>query len=427
MLVTGVSAGLAYRGVRGAFEREFTRRLEQLCELAASQLNAEDVRDVQRLGVESNGYLSLQAQLDAFRATTGLANVALIDSAGVTMYDVRDPETLVGLPSAFDSLARAEVAAARAGRVIVSDAYRTGDLELRAAFAPVLEGRRPIAVLVAEAPTGYGAVLSALGRTLTLIALVSLVAIAVLAAILVRVTGSTLSLERRLSRSENLAAMGRLTATLAHEIKNPLAIIRGSAKRLSKLEPEAQGMADSVVEEVDRLGRTVSRYLQFARGEAAGGDVGDASATLAATLDLLEGEFRERRVLLLRGGTWGAAPVPLDAESLKQVWLNLVLNALEAVAEGGRVQAAVTADRGHVEVRIDDDGPGIPADVIARLGDPFLTTKAQGSGLGLFLSRRFVRGAGGALIVENRPGGGASVRVRLPLARAGGAAPGATA
>jgi signal transduction histidine kinase len=219
------------------------------------------------------------------------------------------------------------------------------------------------------------------------------------------------------SRSENLAAMGRMTASLAHEIKNPLAIIRGSARRLGKLDGEAQAMADSVVEEVDRLSATVNRYLQFARGGAPeAGARGDAAATLVATLDLLHGEFGARDCTLERHGEFTGATVPLDDASLKQVWLNLLQNALEAIPARGRVR--VTCERVHqrVRVRVADDGPGVPPEVLSRLGEPFFTTRAQGTGLGLYLSRQLIQGAGGVLGVESRAGEGTVVTVELPLA-----------
>jgi len=225
-------------------------------------------------------------------------------------------------------------------------------------------------------------------------------------------------LERRLSRAENLAAMGRLTATLAHEIKNPLAIIRASARRLEKLAPEAQKMSEYVVEEVDRLSATVSRYLQFAKGGDAPEGSGDARAALDATLALLEGECRDRKVSVVHAGEWPAtAPVRLDPESLKQVDLNLVLNALDAMADGGTLTVTLAEHRDGFEITITDSGSGIPPDTLRRLGDPFVTTKAQGSGLGLFLTRRLVRSAGGTLDIESVLGRGTTCRVHLPRRR----------
>ena len=285
---------------------------------------------------------------------------------------------------------------------------------MRAVFVPIRDGVRPVAVLVMAASPDWASELTRLQRRLLVVAAVSVLAIAILAGFLMRQAGKQVALERQLSRSENLAAMGRLTATLAHEIKNPLAIIRGSAKRLAKLDSEAQHMADSVVEEVDRLTRTVGRYLQFARSTPQANGTGDAAGALTATLDLLEGEFIQRRCLLIREGDFAVAQVALDEESLKQVYLNLVLNALEAIGEGGTVHVTIARDTAHLRIEVRDDGPGIPADVLRRLGEPFQTTKAAGTGLGLFLCRRLVASAGGALEVDSPPDGGARVRLRFP-------------
>lgn len=412
LVATLGSAALAYRGVRIAFEREFTHRLSQLAVLGASQVSAEDVADIGRFGEDGAGYLAMQAQMLSLRATAGLSNVSLLDTNGVVLVDVRDPEVSVGFPSALDTLARPTLAIARTGRPAVSPPW-SGRAE-RAAVAPVRDDGRVVALVAVESKPDFGQTLLEFRRRLGLITLVSAGAIAVLAWFLVRVAGSALDLERRLSRAENLAAMGQLTATLAHEIKNPLAIIRGSAKRLGRVEPEAQRMADSVVEEVDRLSRTVSRYLQFARGVPEERGEGDVAAALLATLDLLEGEFAQRRVRLDRPIDPPAARVALDPESLKQVFLNLVLNALEASPTDGTVRVKLAAEPTMVRVTIADDGPGISGSVLARLEQPFTTTKAQGTGLGLFLARRLVRSAGGQLELANNSGQGATCRVVIP-------------
>ena len=413
--VTVGTAFVAYHGMRDAFERESSQRLKRLARLAASQLSANDLADTRHTGPEGTGMLALQAQLDALCAAAGLANAAVLDDSGRVLYDVRAGLVEPGGASAYDSLAHGALARARAGGIVALPAFRRDDHEVRAAAAPVPV--EPGVVLVTEAYPMWDPELARLRRDLLLLAAVSVLAVAALAALVMRANASQLALERRLSRAENLAAMGRMTATLAHEIKNPLAIIRGSARRLGKLEAEAQGMADSVVDEVDRLSATVNRYLQFARGGTPeAGARADAAATLAATLDLLEGEFRAQGCALERDGVFAGVLVPLDDASLKQVWLNLLQNALEAVPTGGRVRVTCEREAGRVRVRVADDGPGIPADVLARLGEPFFTTRAQGTGLGLYLSRQLVQGAGGALAVESRPGAGTVVTVQLPLA-----------
>ena len=411
-IVLSATAWFAYQGVRGAFEREYSRRLEQLAELAASQVSPADLVDARDLGPDGNGLLALQ--LDALASATGLADVTVLDDSARVVYEVRAGYERFGTPSTYDSLGHAVLARARAGAITAFAPFRRGGLETRAAAAPIPNGHGH--VLVTEDRPAWGPELARLRRDLALLTAVALLAVVALAALVLRANASQWALERRLSRAENLAAMGRMTATLAHEIKNPLAIIRGSARRLGKLEPEAQGMADSVVEEVDRLSGTVNRYLQFARGATPEpGGSGDAATTLAATLALLQGEFRARGCTLAAVAGPSSAPVALDDASLKQVWLNLLQNALEAVADGGRVSAGceVTADTVRVVFR--DDGPGIPGDVLARLGEPFFTTRAQGTGLGLHLSRQLVQGAGGRLLISSAPAAGTSVTVEFPL------------
>ena len=133
-------------------------------------------------------------------------------------------------------------------------------------------------------------------------------------------------------------------------------------------------------------------------------------------LELLEGECRARHVTVVREGTTPThAPVTLDNESLKQVWLNLVLNGVEAMPEGGTLRVRTITTDAAIEVRLADTGKGFPPELLARLGSPFVTTKAQGSGLGLFLARRMVQLAGGALALRNGDQGGAECTVQFPL------------
>ena len=414
-LVTGSTAFVAYRGQRSAFEREFARRLTQLAELAASQVSPTDLSDARQFGTDGNGLLALQ--LDALCSATGLSNVSVLDDSSRVVYDVRAGFATAGSPSPYDSLSHDTIVRARGARSIAFPPFRRGASEARAAAARIADV--PGTVLVAEDEPTWEPELAQLRRDLSLLAAVSVLAVAALALLVLRANASQVSLERRLSRSQNLATMGRMTATLAHEIKNPLAIIRGSARRLGKLEPEARVLSDSVVEEVDRLSATVNRYLQFARGDGEGvaADArGAVAGTLAATLDLLEAEFRERRIDVVREPAFAEATVRLDDASLKQVWLNLLQNALEASSEGGRIRVHCAIEGTRARVTIADEGAGIAPDVLARVGEPFFTTRAQGTGLGVHLSRQLVQGAGGTLELDSRPGAGTTLQVVLPLA-----------
>ena len=421
---TALQSWVSYRGVSSALETEFVRRLQSLAGTIASQVSPEDVADVAQLGEESHAYAALQLLLEEMRATSQIANAAVLDTAGHVLYDCRNAR-IQGRLSPLDSIAPVAIDSARAGRPSVSRVYRWSGGLLRAGFAPVLDmGSRVAGVVAVEATMDHTRVLDGLRRDFALRTLITALLMTVLAVILLRMAWSSQQLERRLSRAENLASMGRLTATLAHEIKNPLAIIRGSAERLGKLEPEARRMAEYVTEECDRLSHTVARYLQFARGETglsaaepAATAAGDAYETLGATLALLEGELRTRRVSLRPELAPGAAPVSLDNESLKQVYLNLILNALDAMPEGGTLSVTSGERAGRIEVRIEDTGAGIPPEVLKKLSQPFFTTRAQGTGLGLFLARRLVESAGGQLTLESEVGRGTACTLRFPHRR----------
>ena len=406
---------LAWARVRDAMVGEFDTRLIRVAHTAASQISPQTVEDARVAGEDGGGYLAVQVQLVTLRGATGLAEASLIDTTRATLVDARAPEDTEHSPSALDTLTAQSLGLALRGRATISPPYVHGGVRLRAALAPVIDHGRAIAVIAVEAEPTYLAPLESLARRLMLIALLSVAAIAGFTALLVHNALAAARLERRLSRAENLAAMGQLTATLAHEIKNPLAIIRGSAERLQCGDGEQQRMAQFVIEESDRLSRTVARYLEFARGEQVPREHGDAIAALEATLALLEGEFKARSVTLDRSrGSGDSATVLLDPESLKQVFLNLLLNAMEAMPGGGSVRVTDRLTAGNVEIVIADQGPGIPAELLRRLGSPFVTTKAQGSGLGLFLARRLAQSAGGELAIESGEGQGTACSIRLP-------------
>jgi signal transduction histidine kinase len=420
VLVAAGASWLFYQRARAALEADWERRLLDLAERTAAQITPDYVQETRREGDESTAYLVLQVQLETLRSVNeDLESVSLVAPDGLLLVDAGDSGGTERLESPAARQAPAALRRARAGQAALSPPYTRERRTRRSAVAPVQsEGGEVAGMVVAESVVPDTRLFAAPGRVILPVGLVTLLAIAGMAWLQIRAVRSEAELERRLSRAENLAAMGQLTATLAHEIKNPLAIIRGSAERLRTGDPEAQRMATFVIEESDRLSRTVARYLQFARGDDAPAGDGDAIVALDDTLSLLEGEFRARDIRVERSRpAEDSVTVRLDTESLKQVYLNLLLNARDAMPKGGtlRLRERATADRWDVVVA--DDGEGVPPDVLERLGRPFVTTKPQGSGLGWFLSRRLVRGAGGDLEIDSQGGRGTTCTLRLPRAK----------
>lgn len=235
-------------------------------------------------------------------------------------------------------------------------------------------------------------------------------------------------LYQQMKERDRLAALGEMAAGLAHEIRNPLAAIKGATQYLdpSRLPPDDREFLEIIVEEVDRLNGVVTQFLDYARplkSSMAPGDVGDI---LQRTFKLLAPQIPPRIELAI-----DVAPeLPLvncDAEQLKQVFLNLALNSFQAMPDGGhlRVSAALARDElaswqeprlrdDRVEIRFRDTGPGIPSDARENVFVPFYTTKEKGTGLGLAISQRIVKAHHGSLVVSGPAQGGAEFAISLP-------------
>jgi signal transduction histidine kinase len=245
----------------------------------------------------------------------------------------------------------------------------------------------------------------------------------------VRLHGEKRDLARRAQMAEKLAAVGTMTAGLSHEIRNPLnaAALQLSVleRRLQRLPRDAQGPLleplTVVKDEIRRLDHILEDFLQFARPREFVARAVDVATVVNRVLDLLGGEA-DRRGIRLERRLDAVPPVAGDEERLRQVLVNLGLNAFEAVKDGGLVRVGsrlAQPPEGNpvVEVLVDDDGPGVPAESRDRIFEPFFTTKAKGSGLGLSIVHAIVTQHGGRLRVEESPEGGARFVVSLPPSR----------
>jgi signal transduction histidine kinase len=225
-----------------------------------------------------------------------------------------------------------------------------------------------------------------------------------------------LEIEEQLRRADRLSTLGELSAGLAHEIRNPLGSIRGTAEILKDgVAPDdpRHEFAEILVKEVDRLNLVLENFLRFARQAPLEGGACNLNALVREVLDLTRRQAERCNVAVVVR----QAELPLlagDSGQLRQVLLNLVLNALQAMPDGGQLTIATRRADGRAEVVIADTGPGIPAGDEARIFKTFMTTRPEGTGLGLPISQRIVASHGGQISVANMPGAGATFTVALP-------------
>jgi len=222
-------------------------------------------------------------------------------------------------------------------------------------------------------------------------------------------------------RSERLAALGQLTAGLAHELRNPLGTMKTSAELLArsvaKENPIAQEMASYISTEVDRTNSLITRFLDFARPQHLRLEPGDISALLDQAVASF---YRERPASLAgieiyKNYSPGIPPVKFDAELLERVFSNLILNAAQASPPEGVVTVKTQLLDDAVEVAVIDRGSGIEAKNLESIFNPFFTTKADGVGLGLAICSKIVDEHGGHITVESSAGEGSVFHVILPV------------
>jgi two-component system NtrC family sensor kinase len=228
-------------------------------------------------------------------------------------------------------------------------------------------------------------------------------------------------MQQQLVQSGKLAAIGELAAGVAHEINNPLFAILGLTEFLLKeAEPGSKGLQR--LELIQQTGleikEIVRALLDFARENAEERHVVPLEEVVQATVDLVRRTNAHKGVELLDSYDASAAPVTASPNQLKQIFLNLIANARQAMPNGGVVRVEVRRDGDWVLATVGDDGPGIEPAVIERIFEPFFTTKrlTGGTGLGLSVSLGIAEAHGGSLTASSDPGRGATFTLRLPLA-----------
>ncbi len=218
-----------------------------------------------------------------------------------------------------------------------------------------------------------------------------------------------------LARQESLAAMGMMSAALAHEIRTPLSIVRGSAEMLGRNVGDGareQELLSFIMDETGRLTRLVNDLLTFARPRDPELEPMDLAAVVEEVVGGMLREYEADDIAL--EADLPPAPIRGDADQLHQLVINLLANARKASQAGTAVRVTTAVEDGDVVLRVADQGKGIPADELEEIWTPFFTTGGGGTGLGLPIVRRIVESHGGTIGLESEPGEGTVATVRFP-------------
>jgi PAS domain S-box-containing protein len=231
-------------------------------------------------------------------------------------------------------------------------------------------------------------------------------------------------MEDRLVQAERLAAVGNTVSHIAHEIKNPLAIIGGFAQQLQKipgLDEKSQHKLEIINEEVRRLEGMIAQMRDFVKRPAAQKEPGNIEDLLDEVVDLFEDTLQERHITLKREKAPENPTLSFDRQQIHQVAINLFKNALEAMPQGGALTLATRVKGPNLEVSISDTGQGMTPEVKASIFQPYFTTKEKGTGLGLAICQNILEEHGGCIIADSTPGQGSTFTIQIPLQEASSA------
>ncbi len=225
-------------------------------------------------------------------------------------------------------------------------------------------------------------------------------------------------LEEQLARAKHLSSLGEMTATISHEIRNPLGIIKSSAellkKKMDKLEAK-NALPEIIVEESARLNDIITDFLNFARPHRPDLRRAQIEDIISKNLQYLEPELRRRRIHVVRDIQGPLPDIAVDADMLYQAFLNLFLNALQAMDTDGQLTISMKVVDQQLHVSLVDSGPGIDSAILDKIWDPFFTNKEKGTGLGLGIVQNIIEAHNGKIQLDNAASGGARVQIELPL------------
>jgi signal transduction histidine kinase len=248
---------------------------------------------------------------------------------------------------------------------------------------------------------------------------VDLVVVSILLALVSREHRQLVETQERLAHNEKIAALGRVAAQVAHEVKNPLSGLLLYAMHLKekagrRLPDTERELIEKIIDTINHLTTTVDQVMNFARPARLAQRRLDLNLIVREVLQLAEPQLAASHIETVLTLEEEGAVATFDESSIRAVLMNLVLNGVQAMPGGGRLLLVTHADRLRVQVRISDTGSGIEADQLKNIFEPFYTTKSQGLGLGMAYAKKIVEQHGGTIRVESQSGKGTTVEFEVP-------------
>ncbi|MBD3343310.1 MAG: GHKL domain-containing protein, partial [Candidatus Lokiarchaeota archaeon] len=406
-------------------EAELSKRLESIARISAHNIEITPglrVDDFARLDDNfSSDYYLIQSKLRSLKTQNELQGVYIVDTNLNVILD-ESGNFPAGTRLTYIEQDSAGLFAALTGNVAVSPIHVIEGNRFKTAYAPLTNIMAEIsALLVLEANADFFSIIRVFRRGLIITGVASIAAIILFSVFLSWTISLLINTQQSLRKTEKLALLGQMAASVAHEIRNPLGIIKATSdvvklKYQNKEEPDE--LFDYIGKEVMRLNNLVNDFLTFAREIKLNEKPGNIRETVEKAVNAFEREHSESEITLTMTAVNDLPEVTYDEEKIQQVLLNLLMNAAQAMENKGEISLEIEphfhAGKQYVRINIIDNGCGIEGDV-QKVFDPFYTTKSSGSGLGLAITRQIIEKHNGWIDIASEPGKGTTVRIYLPV------------
>lgn len=406
-------------------ETELSKRLESIARISAHNIEITPglrTDDFSQLDDRTfNDYYLIQNKLRLLKTQNELQGAYIVDTNLHVILD-ESGNFPTGAKLTYIEQDSAELVQALTGNIAVSPIHIIEGNRFKTAYAPLTNIMAEVsAILVLEANADFFSIIRIFKRGLILIGVTSIVAIILFSAFLSWTISLLINTQQSLRKTEKLALLGQMAASVAHEIRNPLGIIKATSdvvklKYQKKEEPDE--LFDYIGKEVMRLNNLVNDFLTFAREIKLKAKPGRIEATVENAVSAFEREHAESGISVATKFHSQLPEVTYDEEKIQQVLLNLLVNAAQAIENEGEIRVDIEphfhAGKHHVRISVIDNGCGIEGDV-QKVFDPFYTTKSSGSGLGLAITRQIIEKHDGWIDIESEPEKGTTIIINLPV------------
>jgi signal transduction histidine kinase len=400
-------------------KKDFTERLkQQILHLGkiSTKLIESYMMDLDEIypGMETTPKVRIYQQLlFDIKTDNDLENIVILDLLGRLLIDSR-LNFIIGDSLSTFPLNQEKFQAAVLGETPEPIFIELGNQYFMSSYVPIMNSfEEPLAVLVIDAPMGFFKTLREFELGALYFAFIGLGILKFFSLIIVIATQRLFRAESVIKEKARLAQLGQMAASVAHEIRNPLSIIKGTADVLQKKYTETnEELFNFIPEEINRLNRLVEDFLQFAKSRKLTLNKDDLGKIVIETVQ----PFHDTRLDVQIDRN--LPQVKIDRDAIRQVLLNIIHNAIDAIQPKGKIQISVERLKKNprfISIRIKDDGKGIPVQNLNKIFQPFFSTKASGSGLGLAISKQLVEQQNGKISILSSEGEGTTVEVLIPV------------